>query len=140
MERRWRTSAAPGLKSGMARRPKGALPLIESHADPEFSTPNDMAGQLQFIFRDNQCELRRDAELVGHFQRGPRKRDIAHHATNRAADKFDRGGFRDAVTRRNPSFDHLMLPSGNRNLPVPPNHPRPVAGEISAAIIWNLQI
>ena len=117
----------------MARGPKGALPLIESHADPEFSTPNDMAGQLQFIFRDNQRELRGDAELVGHFQRGPRKRDITHHATNRTADKFDRGGFRDAVTRRNPSFDHLMLPSETEAC-LFPDHPGPAAGEISAAI------
>jgi hypothetical protein len=41
--------------------------LIESHAESKFFTPNDVARQMQSIVQHNQCEFRRDADLVGHL-------------------------------------------------------------------------
>jgi len=94
--------------------------LIEGHTDAKFSAPNDMAGQIQSIVRDNQCELRRDADLARHFERSSGKRDVAHRAINRTADELNHCGFHDAEARCYPGFDHLIPPIENRVPPLSP--------------------
>jgi hypothetical protein len=99
--------------------------LIESHAESKFFTPNDVARQMQSIVQHNQCEFRRDADLVGHLEGGSGNRKVANRTINSDSAKLNLGDFPDAIARCNPSFDHSTSPNGSRNLSPSPGSSGP---------------
>ena len=80
--------------------------LIESHTQPISSAPDDVAWQTQPVAVHNQSEFFGDADFVGDRERRSGNRQVADHAINSAASEFNHCGFRGAVARRDPSFDH----------------------------------
>jgi hypothetical protein len=101
-------AGANALQDSDVSRQVELLVLGEVNAHPIFRTPNDGAGQMQGIFRDNQGEFCRDTDRAGYLQQGSGGRQVANHAIDCDAAEFNLGGFLDAVTSRNPCFDHLV--------------------------------
>jgi hypothetical protein len=91
--------------------------LTERDADTALLAPRDVAGPMQSIARYNQYEFLRNADLVGHLQRGTGRGQVADQAIDGAAPELNRSSFQHPAAGRSPTFDHgielLQNPKGS---------------------------
>src|ERR1700722_893810 len=80
--------------------------LVERHADPLLPAPDDVARFAQPLARDLQREMLGKPERCDHFQRRPRRGNVADGAGNRRCAEHDRSGFQYAAARGDPVLVH----------------------------------
>ena len=86
----------------------GEVVLFERDADVKIFSPRNPGWQAQSVLRDNQHEAFGDTHLGRNLYLGSGKGQVADDAINRlAAEEFNPRGFRDGVTRYDPSFGHV---------------------------------